>query len=114
MTAQPELQVFVCRLHRDKIALYEAIHDGMTPPHAANTRRGYDILDIYRLDDLLVMLTRRHAGPPVEPTEESKQQAARWHASLAECFAEPWRPAPIIFSLALAGGASTPDGAHGS
>lgn len=102
MASQPDLGVFVCRLHRDKIALYEEIHNGMTPAHAATTRRGYDILDIYRLDDLLVMLTRRHAGPPAEQTEEGKQQAARWHASLAECFAEPWRPAPMIFSLATA------------
>lgn len=104
MTPLPELQVFTCRLHRDKIALYEQIHDDMTAEHAATTRRGYDVLDIYRHDDLLVMLTRRHAGPPSPPTEEGKAQAARWHAALAECFAEPWSPLPRIFSLATAGG----------
>ncbi|MNL68322.1 hypothetical protein D3C87_1930320 [compost metagenome] len=76
----------------------------MTPAHAANTRLGYDVLDIYRLDDLLVMLVRRHAGPSPEPTPEALEQAARWHASLAECFAEPWRTADRIFSLATAGG----------
>jgi len=103
MSEQPELQVFVCRLHREKIPLYEEIHDGMTADHAATTRRGYEILDIYRIDDLLVMLTRRHAGPNPLPTADGEAQAARWHASLAECFAEPWRRATQIFSLTTAG-----------
>ncbi len=102
-----DLEVFSCRLHRDRIALYEAIHDGMTPAHAAGIRRGYECLDIYRLDDLLVMLTRRKPEAP-EPTAEDRERAAQWHASLAECFAEPWKKMPPIFLLATAGSGETP------
>lgn len=109
MASQSELLVYVCRLHRDKIALYEQIHDGMTPRHAEVTRLGYEVLDIYRLDDQLIMLSRRPAGPQPEATEESKAFAAKWHAALAECFAEPWKQADPIFSLATAGSATPQD-----
>jgi hypothetical protein len=97
------MQVFIARLHPDKIALYEQIHDGMTQSHADSIRRGYEPLDIYRRGDLLVMLTERKPGPPPEPTAEEKATAERWHASLAECFAEFWQPADEIFSLVTAG-----------
>ena len=97
------MQVFIARLHPDKVALYEQIHDGMTEPHADSIRRGYDRLDIHRQGTLLVMLVERKPGPPPEPTAEDKATAERWHASLAECFAEIWQPADEIFSLATAG-----------
>lgn len=97
------MQVFIARLHPDKIALYEQIHDSMTPPHADSIRRGYERLDIHRHGNLLVMLTERKPGPPPEPTPEETATAERWHASLAECFAEFWQPADEIFSLRTAG-----------
>jgi len=38
-----------------------------------------------------------------EPTAADEERVRRWHVSLAECFAEPWRQADPIFLLALAG-----------
>ena len=98
-----ETQTFVARLHRDKIALYEQVHDGMTREHAMGNRKVYDRLDIYRLDDLLIMLVDRKPVPSAPPTEEDAERGRQWHATLAECFAEPWRLADPIFSLATAG-----------
>jgi hypothetical protein len=49
MRLSTSTQVRVARLHHDKIALYERIHDEMTAEHAAATRRAYERIDIYRL-----------------------------------------------------------------
>ena len=97
------MQVFIARLHPDKVALYEQIHDGMTMAHANSIRRAYDRLDIHRQGLHLIMLVERKPGPPPEPTPEETAQAELWHASLAECFAEVWQPADMIFDLATAG-----------
>jgi hypothetical protein len=100
-TALPDVRI--ARLHPDRIALYEAIHDGMTAEHAAATRARFARIDIFRLDDLLVMITEPAREPAGPPDAREQQMVRDWHARLAECFAEPWRTAPPIFCLALAG-----------
>ncbi|HEV2515801.1 MAG TPA: L-rhamnose mutarotase [Devosia sp.] len=103
MTRDPRIAVSMARLHPDKIALYERIHDEMTAEHAADVRTAYRRIDVYRLGDLLIMLTEQNAGPLPVPTAAEEARDRAWHASLAECFPEPWRPADPIFSLAVAG-----------
>jgi hypothetical protein len=49
------------------------------------------------------MLTETRPGPQPEATAADRERERRWHATLAECFAEPWRKAEPIFLLALAG-----------
>jgi hypothetical protein len=93
----------VARLHPDRIALYEAIHDGMTAEHAAATRARYARIDIFRLGDILVMIVEPAAGPVLPPDAREQEMTRDWHACLAECFAEPWRVAAPIFCLAIAG-----------
>jgi hypothetical protein len=95
-------QVHIAKLHHDKIALYERIHDEMTSEYAQINRGRHERIDIYRLDDVLIMLTERRAGEVPEPTELETEQDRRWHASLAECFAQPWQRAEPIFMLSLA------------
>ncbi len=99
----PQTQTFVARLHRDKIALYEQVHDGMTRDHAEGNRKVYDRLDIFRLDDLLIMLVDRKPEPSAPATEEDAERGRQWHATLEDCFAEPWRLADPIFNLDTAG-----------
>lgn len=95
--------VHIAKLHRDKIALYERIHDEMTAEYAGINRVRHQRIDIYRLDDVLIMLTERQSGDFPEPTAVEEELDRRWHASLAECFAQPWELAEPIFMLSLAG-----------
>ena len=97
------MQTFIARLNPDKIALYEQIHDEMTAVHADSIRSNYHRLDIFRIDEVLIMLVERRPEPLSPATDEDKARGERWHASLAECFAEGWRPSELIFSLATAG-----------
>lgn len=99
---EPVPLISMARLHRDKIALYEQIHNQMTLAHAEEIRQAYERLDIYRIDDQLIMIAQRRPDPP-PATDEDAARAKAWHASLAACFAEPWRPADPIFILATAG-----------
>ena len=96
-------EIFVARLHRDKIETYERIHDSMTQQHADSVRRRFSLLDIYRLDDVLVMIKHPLPGQAPEESAAVEEEFERWREAVGECFAEFWRPANMIFELASAG-----------
>lgn len=96
-------EVFIARLHRDKIELYEQVHETMTRSNADAHRRRFTRLEIFRLDDMLVMIKHPEPGPEPEESVQVQAEQKRWRDTVGECFAEPWRPAKSIFDLTVTG-----------
>ena len=92
-------QFFVARLHRNKIETYERIHANITKAHTEALRCHFLQLDIFRLDDILVMVKRARPGPDPEESDAVKDERQRWRIAVGECFAEFWRPAEQSFDL---------------
>lgn len=99
--AEPE--IFVARLHRDKIETYERIHKSMTADHADAVRRRFSGLDIYRLDDILVMIKHELPGAAPEESASIREEEERWRLAVGECFSQFWQPTDMIFDLGAAG-----------
>ncbi|GMX63733.1 hypothetical protein Elgi_32260 [Paenibacillus elgii] len=100
MNPKIKREIRIARLHRDRIADYRHLHDHIPQQIIKHlSEAGYTDLQIYLLDDCLVMLTE-HDQTQIIPDRTIDEQAEKeWHKTTGRCFESFWQQAENIFDM---------------
>lgn len=100
MSVRMNREVRVARLHRDQIDEYRHLHDHIPEQNVKHiTEAGFTDLQIFLIDDLLVMLTEVDLSGAIADRVIDEQAEKEWHEKTGICFESVWQSAEKIFDL---------------
>lgn len=102
MSVRMNREVRVARLHRDQIDVYRRLHDHIPEQNVKHiTEAGFTDLQIFLLDDLLVMVTEFDPSKVITDRVIDEQAEKEWHEKTGICFESVWQTADKVFDLSI-------------
>ncbi|BBI32717.1 L-rhamnose mutarotase [Cohnella abietis] len=93
-------EIRVARLKWDSIGEYRHLHDHIPEQNVKHIiQAGYTELQIFLLDDLLIMLTELDPSQALPDRVIDEQVEKEWHEKTGRCFESEWQQVDTIFDL---------------
>lgn len=93
-------EIRVARLHRESIGEYRHLHDHIPEQNVNHIiEAGYTELQIFLLDDLLIMLTELDPSQVILDRVIDEHAEREWHEKTGSCFETVWQQSEKIFDL---------------